>query len=396
MREIALRDRDLSQYLILLLAILMFCINSCSSSLNTSYNLDYNHRTFSNYTKDSSDFKIVEFRDSRHTNPNVVLNYPDDIDEDYEIISINMPVTEFVENAFNKLFDQNNSNKAKKVIVIIDNLRFYNRTESMTRLRICDCSMRFIIDDGTGLSGIKIRKKIPVKIMQVKNNYVENQIYDAVKECLIEFNTKFKTSSKFIRINTQDEFSQGYEIQEDIDSTESSIMQQENLDYSQFVVPRLYDKSYAVTFNYNYGVKVENGYQLLFKIIHKSKESGLEYGYGAGVNYYDILNSRNYYAGHFFAIEFPFFINYNLFEDDVSNINIFLGASARLNSGNETIQSGRKKENSYFIGPVFEQYIGIKLLKTIMLDLGIYELAFAGSVLLPSDIGSRFGINFVF
>lgn len=142
----------------------------------------------------------------------------------------------------------------------------------------------------------------------------------------------------------------------------------------------------SVGINYFKGDIVETGFGIEYLVLRQSDNSKVETGFGLTFNYFDVLNTEKYLDGTFAGFNPKFVVHYFL---DKKNV-FLLGGEVALAFGSETIEDD---ETNFFIGPHFNEYIGILLDEKLLLKAGGFQLWYFGSDVLPDDLGFYLGAN---
>jgi len=158
----------------------------------------------------------------------------------------------------------------------------------------------------------------------------------------------------------------------------------------QHQVRQIGENSSNIGFGFLSGDKVESGFSLYYSFLSSEEESQLETGYGFAINYFDVLNLDDGYKGHFFSYSPQLVANYYL---NNGPFKLQLSGTILLVFGSESINN---TTTNFFIGPQFREAIGLMIANTMCLKAGLFQLRHFGSDVLPSDIGSFFGLDFSF
>ena len=68
-----------------------------------------------------------------------------------------------------------------------------------------------------------------------------------------------------------------------------------------------------------------------------------------------------------------------------------------LTLGNEKIDYGYgNTKTKLFLGPTFEEKVGLSIADKLLIEAGAYQIKFFGSDMLPEDIGYTLGMYIVF
>ncbi len=141
--------------------------------------------------------------------------------------------------------------------------------------------------------------------------------------------------------------------------------------------------------HYSSGGKITAGIRATYAVMTEQDSSNFRWGAGLSFTHNDITNVSDGLEGSFFNFGSRLMGKYFLGK----GTSFYLSGAVGLVGGTESINFGMSVEKSFFIGPNFEEMIGLTLNRRLFLEAGSYQLVYFGSKLLPSDIGLIVGIG---
>ena len=160
--------------------------------------------------------------------------------------------------------------------------------------------------------------------------------------------------------------------------------------HGQHQVRQVGENSANIGFVFISGDKVESGFSLYYSFLSSEEDSKLETGYGFSINYFDVLNLDDGYKGNFFSYSPQLLANYYLNDGPIK---LQISGTILLVFGSESINN---TTSNFFIGPHLRESIGLMIGSTLCIKGGLFQLKHFGSDVLPSDVGTFFGLDFSF
>lgn len=142
--------------------------------------------------------------------------------------------------------------------------------------------------------------------------------------------------------------------------------------------------------HYLSGGKITTGVRATYGALTEQDSSNFRWGIGLSFNYSDITNASDGFQGSFVNFGTRLMAKHFLGR----RTSFYLSGAVGLVGGTESIDYGTNVEKSFFLGPNFEEMIGLTLNRSLFLEVGSFQLVYFGSKLLPSDIGVIVGIGF--
>lgn len=141
--------------------------------------------------------------------------------------------------------------------------------------------------------------------------------------------------------------------------------------------------------HYSSGGKIATGVRATYGALMEQDSSNFRWGVGLSFTYNDVTNTSDGLEGSFVNFGSRLMGKYFLGR----RTSFYLSGAVGLVGGTESIDYGASVEKSFFLGPNFEEMIGLTLNRSLFLEAGSYQLVYFGSKLLPSDIGLIVGIG---
>lgn len=362
--------------LVLFVALLTGC-GPASMTINPNYNNPALHKDTLN-----ANSKVVKVIDNRKFKTKDIGFAQVGIANNNVPYFVDGSMEKFIENSINKMIGKNGSDSSfVPLTVVVDSFKVYEDMAPFAERGRFDCNLRFLYPYMTD-SVMTIATKSNQEFLSTVDvtNSLEGLVYKGVAECTDQFAKAYNEGQAkyFVSSEKAAEFK--------IDSTviANSIVKEEKKDSV--------DGYSVLGFNYSSGDKIRTGIHIAYQTyIAGKKDRQFLSGFGYMFSFYDILNKDAMLEGSFVGFNYRYALRYYTSE---SRTGLYFGGAIKLAFGSESIQYGDKKETHFFIGPTFDEIVGISISEKVFIEAGAFQVKHFGSDLLPSDIGVNAGISF--
>ena len=341
------------------------------------------HATNINLTKEElanrlDSVRIVNVVDLRSTADfSIIGQYPSGINNKIVPVKIDRPLNEYLMESFNTLivkdFEQTSyipvtvfvkEFETSEIVDYGGYLNYHRYSYTFQYPGKSNKSESVLITDALTFDGSSLKQKI------------QKVTKDGIRSAASEFIQKFKNPN-YNQKNHRDTLN--YQTAINNNYKDNILFDNINSNRNQII-----NSKSGAYFAYFSGNKIDPGGRILYLNMSNYDNSKFEFGYGAGITFFNVKMNEDNRAAVFFALHAPFIIRYNF--NEVSS-GFFANCCLTLDAGSERHSYFDNREVNFFFGPTIEESLGVYLSKNFSLTLGSYQLAFLNSKLLPNDIG---------
>ncbi|HTY09468.1 MAG TPA: hypothetical protein VMF88_00220 [Bacteroidota bacterium] len=329
-----------------------------------------------------SDVKVTSVVDRRAVDPYTIGSAETGLFNTTVPYRVTIPVAEFVKAALDSLLPASPSNANVPVEVFIDSMEVREDNSQYFDVGIFDAKIifkgRFIRESA---ESVTVRVYETVRTGDDVTKFLELLIYKGIVDCSRDLSAGAKILDYPWSAVPRDSANAATKSALQRPNAGENVIGEDNKSKTEVCQD--------IDFMYFRGGKIQAGYRFAYNSFGLKESSAVMLGYGAHFEVLRINNTDNNINGT--MVTFGGHIGFRWLTSD-RPVSPFVGGTAALTGGDETVHNANGMETSFFFGPILRETVGFSFDKQGYLEIGFFEMKLFRSTMLPYDTGITAGV----